>query len=332
MLQPPIDTQAIRADFGLFLAVAGRDVPLKQKKSRKGDYWAGPCPFCQAGEDRFKVFKNTGLFNCRHCGRKGDVLEYVQFKQGLDFIGAAKWLGSVDTAAAPQPVHTAAQPAMTPDERAEWSAQLEAFIGEATIALHDPGAEQARAWLLARGISPIDWAKFGIGWNDHWRRLPGGDRLPPGILLPRFDVNREAVSCGIYYAKESRRYYENSRHGHIGPKQAAFFNALRLKQATTVIILEGELDAVLLDKFLSTHVIPVASGGDLTIPHDLTPLEDRRVLICMDNDAPGQAAIPRWLERLPGAEVAKMPANHKDITDMWKAGWMIGTWAKELLA
>jgi DNA primase len=51
----------------------------------------GPCPRCQ-GTDRFSVNVKKGVFNCRQCGAKGDVIDLVRFLDDCDFVAAGTTL------------------------------------------------------------------------------------------------------------------------------------------------------------------------------------------------------------------------------------------------
>ena len=42
-----------------------------QLKRKSGDEYVGPCPFCNAGEDRFHVWQDRGNYWCRQCDAKG---------------------------------------------------------------------------------------------------------------------------------------------------------------------------------------------------------------------------------------------------------------------
>jgi hypothetical protein len=49
-----IDTARIKQDTNL-LALIGTDTTLRRVASTQRGEYAGPCPFCRAGEDRFRV-------------------------------------------------------------------------------------------------------------------------------------------------------------------------------------------------------------------------------------------------------------------------------------
>jgi DNA primase len=61
------------------------------KLRRVGAECVGPCPKC-GGDDRFGINIKKGVFNCRGCGAKGDIIDFVQFLDGVDFNTACTQL------------------------------------------------------------------------------------------------------------------------------------------------------------------------------------------------------------------------------------------------
>jgi len=55
------------------------------------------CPFHQEAEASFSIFADGSRFNCFGCGKRGDVINLIQIKDGLEFKDAlrkaAKWAG-----------------------------------------------------------------------------------------------------------------------------------------------------------------------------------------------------------------------------------------------
>jgi hypothetical protein len=82
--------------------LARRGIKLKGKVER-----AGPCPKC-GGDDRFSINTTKQVFNCRQCGGRGDVIDFVQWLDGVNFIEACTTLAGPSPAtngkdAAPPP-------------------------------------------------------------------------------------------------------------------------------------------------------------------------------------------------------------------------------------
>ena len=66
--------------------IGRRNIKLKGRIER-----CGPCPVC-GGDDRFTISTSKQVFNCRVCKAGGDVIDLVQFLDGIDFTGACETL------------------------------------------------------------------------------------------------------------------------------------------------------------------------------------------------------------------------------------------------
>jgi phage/plasmid primase-like uncharacterized protein len=61
------------------------------KLKRCGSEYAGPCPVC-GGRDRFSVNTNKQIWNCRGCGKGGDIIQLVEHVTGATFVEAIETL------------------------------------------------------------------------------------------------------------------------------------------------------------------------------------------------------------------------------------------------
>ena len=94
-----------------------RAVPIEDELARRGIKLdgkverAGPCPKC-GGDDRFSINTAKQVFNCRQCHGRGDVIDFVQWLDGVEFLEACTTLagpppatnGKDTTAAAPREI------------------------------------------------------------------------------------------------------------------------------------------------------------------------------------------------------------------------------------
>lgn len=69
-----------------------RDTELKKVAQTNGGEYAGPCPFC-GGEDRFRVWPKRNSMWCRQCDYSGDLIDYIQERDGVGFVEACEKLG-----------------------------------------------------------------------------------------------------------------------------------------------------------------------------------------------------------------------------------------------
>jgi predicted P-loop ATPase len=68
--------------------IARRSIPLKANGAADR---CGPCPKC-GGTDRFSINTKKAVWNCRNCGKGGDVIALVQHLDGVEFIAACETL------------------------------------------------------------------------------------------------------------------------------------------------------------------------------------------------------------------------------------------------
>ena len=61
--------------------------------TKKGKYFVGRCPFHNEKTPSFKVDLNKGTYRCFGCGKYGDIISFLQERDGLTFVEAIKELG-----------------------------------------------------------------------------------------------------------------------------------------------------------------------------------------------------------------------------------------------
>jgi DNA primase len=61
--------------------VVGRYVDLRPS----GSNLVGLCPFHEERVPSFTVYPNTGTFHCYGCGKRGDVINFLREKEGMNF-------------------------------------------------------------------------------------------------------------------------------------------------------------------------------------------------------------------------------------------------------
>ena len=93
-------------------------MPIEDELARRGIHLrgkierAGPCPVC-GGTDRFGINTEKQLWNCRGCGKGGDVIDLVQHIDASDFTAACTMLAGERPQAKPNgngKDHAAAEP------------------------------------------------------------------------------------------------------------------------------------------------------------------------------------------------------------------------------
>ena len=71
-----------------FVAVVEERTPLRKAGARL----VGRCPFHEERTASFSVNPTDKLYHCFGCQKGGDMIDFVEQTQGLDFVGAIEWL------------------------------------------------------------------------------------------------------------------------------------------------------------------------------------------------------------------------------------------------
>jgi len=159
-----IDQVVAAADM---LEVVGRYTPLK----KAGANYSGLCPFHEEKTPSFSVNPIEKLYYCFGCGEGGDLLSFVQKKEGLDFTGAVELLAErygVDLRYEEAPADDAVR------RRRERLRQLleKACDYYERVLWTAPTAQPAREYLQRRGLGDDVCKQYRLGFSfPAWRRL-----------------------------------------------------------------------------------------------------------------------------------------------------------------
>jgi len=171
------------------LARRGHRHNLK-KVSKRDDSWqlAGSCPVC-SGDDRFGVHPQRQIWNCRQCGRGGDIINLVRWLDRCDFETAVYTLTNEKRPAAanaaiaahrtPPVGATKVRASQAKDHSEDTSYALgwwrDAVSIESTL---------AEIYLCRRGLD-IPARTSGSVLRFHPRCIFGAERLPCMVALFR---------------------------------------------------------------------------------------------------------------------------------------------------
>ena len=140
---------------------AGSFTSLTKESTKE---WAGPCPRC-GGDDRFHC--NDEWFFCRQCHPKlGDIIEFVQWKDGVGFMEAISTLSgaNIDTLIKMEKVADGQQKQIEPQSD-EWRKRANWTMSNARQCLHSDSGKDGRDYLASRGLSPETWKAFSLGFK-----------------------------------------------------------------------------------------------------------------------------------------------------------------------
>lgn len=311
------DVQKVRSLVVLSDVVA----PYAQLR-RAGRSQVGLCPFHSERTPSFNVNDETGRYMCFGCGAKGDVFNFVQAMEHLDFVGAVEKLAGklgVElhyTSGAGSGERKHRKDIQQLMERAvDWYHQR---------LLESPDARAAREYLRSRDLAGETARTFKIGWApDEWDALckalgaPADmlreaglgftnkagrlqDSFRARVMFPIFDENGAAVAFGgrILPGSQDPAKYKNSSETPIYTKSRTLYGMNWAKgnvvKQDRVIVCEGYTDVIGFHK--SGLPIAVATCGTaLTEEHvRLMKRYARNIVLAFDADSAGQGAAEKF--------------------------------------
>jgi DNA primase len=317
---------------------------------RAGRDQRGLCPFHSEKTPSFHVSGEKQMWYCFGCSQGGDVFDFVEKAEGVDFKQTldllARRAGVVleehrggrnrgkERASAREANKLAAQyyhHVLTGHrlgarglkylrERGVEDETIEAFqVG------WSPGGRDADSllrFLLKKGISADEAVKAGLALGGEGRRTI--DYFRGRLLIPIRDDLGEVVAFGGRSMDGSPPKYLNSRQTAIYDKSRTIFGLSQAKKAIekagAAILVEGYFDVMMAHQNGTTNA--VASSGTAVTSEQLKTL--RRfapdLLLCLDSDEAGQAATQRTIEMASKAgmrvRVIELP-NAKDPGDFF---------------
>lgn len=330
------------------LAIAEADgVVLKRISPTE---YAGPCPKC-GGDDRLHVLTRTRqgkqAWFCRNChpdiSDAGDYVRIIRGRTewadvfddlrrfGLPDDGRSRGrIGQVEAIARPVVVRSAAGLTLPADgalpepPAEEWQGDVDVLLWSdrgAYWRLWDFDAEAiaARNYLeQQRHLTPETIYKFALGYLPAsittgpmgWRAATSGAIVMPWVFgsCQYWKVQYRAVGSDV---PKEHRYRQKKGAGVDGGLPP--FNADAIKTAGVVLIVEGEMDAMLAQQVAPVGVAVVTWGSASIAPNGWAEslLKSRRVLLVFDADSAGQQAAAKW--EVLGKRIT-LPAG-KDIGD-----------------
>jgi DNA primase len=237
-----------------------------------GARYSGLCPFHTEKTPSFSVNPGLGIFICFGCGKKGDVLTFVQEIEQLTFYETLKLLADRNGLTMP-----------SKRERHDPETDLRA----AAYDLHEIAAEtfreslwgdkggDARDYLRRRGLMQSVAEHFGLGFADRsgqdlMRRVKGRfspeqleasglfgkredgtlyDRFRGRLMFPIHNESGKVIAFGGRAMRpDEEPKYLNSPETSIYKKSSVLYNLHRAKQAIRTaeraVLVEGYMDVI----------------------------------------------------------------------------------------
>jgi DNA primase len=330
MAIPDEDVARVRAATDL-VALVGEQTALK----RVGRRFVGLCPFHAEKTGSFSVNAEEGLYYCFGCQASGDAISFVRATEAVDFVEAVERLAN--RAGITIRFDDDRDRSEERNRRRELLAAMTRaveFYHERLLS--HPDAGQARQYLRSRGYDGEIVRKFRLGYApagfDELVRalnLPGAvlraaglayenersrlqDAFRERIMFPIFDPGDQAIAFGGRVLPEGLRTpqrepgpkYRNSPESAIYSKRRTLYGLNWAKadiaHAHEVVVCEGYTDVIGFHIAGVSRVVATC-GTALTEDHfRLLAHFAKKIVLCFDADAAGQAAAARlyqWEKR-----------------------------------
>jgi DNA primase len=323
---------------------------------RSGTRFTGLCPFHDERTPSFSVDPAGKLYHCFGCGVGGDVIKFVEEKEGLSFPDAIEALADR---------YGVELQREREDPRAEEQRKRRTRLGEllertaafyASFLWESPQAQKARDYLAGRGLREEVLREFGVGvapgkWDTVLVRgqragYSAEEMRAAGLVQASqkgrgdYDAFRSRIMFPIRDARgrvqgfggravlpDQKPKYKNSPEGELYRKRRTLFGIDRARPAITkggrAVVVEGYTDVLACHQAGIAETVAVM--GTAITPEQVKILAayTDEVVLALDADRSGREAMLRAQTVASGKRVrlrvARLPEG-KDPADLLTAG------------
>ncbi len=323
---------------------------------RQGARWVGLCPFHEERTPSFSVDAQEKLYHCFGCGVGGDVIKFVEEKEGLGFAEAVELLADR---------YGVELEREQEDPRAEARRQqrrrLEQLLERAaafysSYLWESQEAAKARDYLAERGLGEETLRGFGVGYAPSaWDKIlvlgqqagfrieelravglvqrgrGGGeyDRFRSRIMFPIRDRRGRTLGFGgrAMRSDQGAKYVNTAETDFFHKSQLLYgvdMAKAAIAKATRAVVVEGYTDVLALHQAGVEEAVAVmgtAITGEQVAT--LSGMVDE-VVLALDADSAGQEAMLRAQRVAAGRKmrlrVAAMPAGEGPAEMMAEPG------------
>jgi len=266
------------------LEVVGQYVSL----TKSGKTFKGLCPFHSEKDPSFFVYPEQQTWHCfGACNAGGDIFSFLMRKEGVDFGDALRLLAQRAGVVVP----SRSEPGAGKDEKERlYQANAAAAQYFHNLLISSPAGENARKYLVSRGLSQEAVADFQLGFSlDSWdalkqyltgrgyaenELLAAGllietddkrtlDRFRNRLIFPIFDIKGRITGFGARALDDSHPKYLNSPQTGIFDKSGSLYGInlahAAIRQQNLAVVVEGYTDVIAAHQYGFNNV--VASMG-----------------------------------------------------------------------
>lgn len=319
------------------------------KLTPKGSNLIGLCPFHNEKTPSFTVYPEKDSFYCFGCGIGGDIIEFIQRIEKIDYISAVKLLaersGVKITEDAEDNYYIKMRNkilAINQEAAKFYQSYLKSTNGKwATDYLSDRGLSSETIENFQLGCAPKDWNALlnylkTKGYNEYeiekanliTKSLKNGkyyDRFRNRVIFPIKDIygNIIAFSSRINPEENDGAKYMNTADTFVYKKRQNLFGIDIAKNhcAKCMILVEGNMDVISLHQAGFKNVVAPLGTALTEEQIKLLAKLTKEIVLLFDADVAGQKATEKVINLFKGSElsvcVVELP-NTKDPDEFIK--------------
>ncbi len=321
------------------------------KVEQKGRNYVSVCPFHDDHHPSMSISKEKQIFKCFSCGASGNAISFVEKYEHIPFFEALRKVAEIMGIDDARLKSDAYAPKIDPQTAALYSCinDLARFY---EYALTTKEGETAREYLIKRGITQEDVAKYSIGYSprdgqktiEYLRKKGHSVKMIEdiGISVAKAegmsDTNAGRLMFSIkdprgqivgYSARrladDGSPKYINSPETPIFKKRNVLYNYHNIRQVAHhegyVYLLEGFMDVIALGHANIPSAVALM-GTSLTADQiALLRHLNAEVRLSLDGDAPGQEGMMKIIAQLNKAglsfRLVNNPGDTRDPDDIY---------------
>lgn len=328
--QERIDAIKSCVDVAPFIKACG----IELKRNGKGLH--GHCPF---HDDKttpsLSVTPGKNLWQCFGCGKGGDIIEFVQLFDRVDFKTAVQKLETYLPVADPNPGQSRKAVKKESNQEKPLTAAHLKLLARVIDFYHAAFCEDSRAtgYLASRGIT--DKQIF----SDYTIGLANGTLL--NVLPDKGEIMQQLQELGILNGKGNEHFYncvtfplydlagnpvgiygrriegEGAHHLYLPGERKGLFNRQAAKSNQVIHLTESVIDSLTLIGAGIKNTVPCYGTNGLTADHiHLLKTEGRVVYLCFDADESGRLGAEKVKTRLEEEKITVYPVHLPEGHDL----------------
>lgn len=158
-------------------------------------------------------------------------------------------------------------------------------------------------YLQEHSLDPEFLKTLGWEWSEE------------AITIPYYDENGKLLYCKYRNMVGPKFSFDKGNH-------PALYASYKIKNTQVVVFCEGEADAA---RLWQEGIPAVTAGGVTALNAEIAlPLQDKDVIVLLDNDTAGKDAIKKTCEVLQSVDalprIATLPKQYKDVCEFFAGG------------